>query len=326
MIRHREETMLLLYKITQLAAIAVFATFISDHRKKPFTVPLINTKVTALTKLCYPIPILAWVYAIVTASSLSAADWLSFVVSLSGIALTVKAKSGLGESHMWAGYYRPDAARVTRGPYRFLRHPMYSGIVAVIVAGSIFMWFRLPPWLVALTMLINTWIVVFLVVIAHRETSAISERKLHPMILGDRKIRHNQETRTQQLAAGKMAETACDRGTRMTSRLLGAGKNMRGDGMSTKSRMAVAGQILIVASIATLMLSLSGCGRLFACLEDPRHIDNPAYSGTRYSLRDIGDKENFPEASLIWVVDLPFTLVLDTIILPYDLVTWQPPY
>jgi uncharacterized protein YceK len=156
--------------------------------------------------------------------------------------------------------------------------------------------------------------------------SQLEEKKLHAMIFGDRRMRRNQETRTQQLAAGKMAETACDRGTRMTGRLLGAGKNMRGDGMSTKSRMAVAGQILIVASIATLMLSLSGCGRLFACIEDPLHVQNPAYSGIRYSLKDIGGNDNHPVCRLFFVVDLPFTLVLDTIMLPYDLVTWQPPY
>lgn len=157
-------------------AIVVFIAFISDHRKMPSSLTLINRKIILLTKLCYLAPILMWIYAIVTASLLTVTDGLAFVISLSGIAITIKAKIDLGESHLWAGYYRADAVRVNHGFYRYLKHPMYSGIIAVIAAGSLFIWLRYPPWMVGITMVINLWIVIFLVVVAHRETLAFRKQ------------------------------------------------------------------------------------------------------------------------------------------------------
>jgi uncharacterized protein YceK len=144
----------------------------------------------------------------------------------------------------------------------------------------------------------------------------LEEKKLHAMILGDRRMRRNQETRTQESAAGEMAETACGRGKRMTGRLLVAGKQTQRDKMSKSSRISVAPTILILM----LLLLMSGCARQISRWGDP--YDNPVYIGTRWSLAFIGTEPMSAPWKAFWLFDLPFTLVLDTMMLPCDLATW----
>ncbi|MBP8252648.1 MAG: isoprenylcysteine carboxylmethyltransferase family protein [Herpetosiphon sp.] len=52
---------------------------------------------------------------------------------------------------------RPDAQLVTHGIYRWIRHPMYSGLLLMSLALVIayFTWWRLLVWLI---LLVNLWL------------------------------------------------------------------------------------------------------------------------------------------------------------------------
>lgn len=170
-----------MFKIIYMTAIAFFVVAISDHRRKERTVPLINTKISSFTKILYPIPMLVWVYAIAGAGVLSWTDWLSLMIAFPGIALTVKGKMDIGDCHAWAGYFRTDTPRICTGIYRFLSHPMYIGIVLVIIAASSFTWPRLPRWPLVAFLSVNSWIGSFLIVVARHESAMFCENR-HGMV------------------------------------------------------------------------------------------------------------------------------------------------
>ena len=72
-------------------------------------------------------------------------------------------------------------------------------------------------------------------------------------------------------------------------------------------------------SLVVLSASLAGCGTLITLIEGPVDFDNKpiayAYSGTRFSL---GGARKSPVA-FIFVIDLPFSFVGDTVVLPVRL-------
>lgn len=76
-------------------------------------------------------PTLTW-----TAIGLPAAiRWAGLPVFLAGASLAMWARFTLGRSSTMTAVPAPDATLVTRGPYRRLRHPIYSG-GAVMVLGA----------------------------------------------------------------------------------------------------------------------------------------------------------------------------------------------
>lgn len=52
------------YRLLQLVILAIFAIFISDHRRKPDVIPLIDRRLTLLMKLTYPISTVINFYAL----------------------------------------------------------------------------------------------------------------------------------------------------------------------------------------------------------------------------------------------------------------------
>jgi len=167
--------MLLVFKIVYLTIIGFFVVAISDLRRRERAIPIISTKVSSLTKIFYPIPMLVWIYAIARAGAISPTDWLSLVIAIPGIALTVRGKWDIGECHAWAGYFRTDTPKICWGAYRFLNHPMYTGIVLVIIAAASFTGPRLSRWPLVAFLSVNSWIGSFLIVVARRETAMFRE-------------------------------------------------------------------------------------------------------------------------------------------------------
>lgn len=159
------------YQLVQLLGVVVFFVSISDRRRKSGMVPLIDERVTLVTKCCYPFPIGIWVWSILGIESVSFTEWLTLGLSWVGFAMTIKAKLDLGERHTWAGYHAGSGITVTAGIYRCLKHPMYVGIAIVVVSGTIMVSSRVPSWVLAMTMIVNLWIVGFLMVVAQRESS-----------------------------------------------------------------------------------------------------------------------------------------------------------
>lgn len=78
-------------------------------------------------------------------------------------------------------------------------------------------------------------------------------------------------------------------------------------------------RFLRLFSLVVLSASLAGCGTLITLIEGPVDFDNKpiayAYSGTRFSF---GGARKSPVA-FIFVLDLPFSFVGDTAVLPIRL-------
>jgi protein-S-isoprenylcysteine O-methyltransferase Ste14 len=61
---------------------------------------------------------------------------LGFAVSLGGAALLVWASTALGRFLVHEAAVFQDHALITGGPYRFLRHPIYSGYLALLLGSG----------------------------------------------------------------------------------------------------------------------------------------------------------------------------------------------
>lgn len=99
------------------------------------------------SQISYRVPILAAIYLIFYAKRLSpwwTADilryrgwfgWLGVAITALGFALTIWARSILGGN--WSGTVtiKVDHELIRSGPYRFVRHPIYTGIL-IAMAGS----------------------------------------------------------------------------------------------------------------------------------------------------------------------------------------------
>jgi protein-S-isoprenylcysteine O-methyltransferase len=62
---------------------------------------------------------------------------LGFIIGLGGAALLVWASATLGRFLVHEAAVFPDHALITRGPYRLLRHPIYSGYLAVLLGSAL---------------------------------------------------------------------------------------------------------------------------------------------------------------------------------------------
>lgn len=63
--------------------------------------------------------------------------WLGFTLVLSGIAVSLAARVSLGGN--WSGIVtlKQDHELIRRGPYRLVRHPIYTGILVAVLGNAI---------------------------------------------------------------------------------------------------------------------------------------------------------------------------------------------
>lgn len=157
------------YRIAQISILLVFAIFISDFRRKPNMVPLMDRRLTLLMKLCYPVPTAINFYVLFTMDRLYPVDILSLALNALGAFLVVRAKRDLGAWHTWTGYGSTQTQLVRSGIYGVIRHPLYAGIY-LFIAGSLTLAAAHAPWfLVAIMAVTLGYIMVFLAVAARRE-------------------------------------------------------------------------------------------------------------------------------------------------------------
>jgi protein-S-isoprenylcysteine O-methyltransferase Ste14 len=71
------------------------------------------------------------------AAAVVAAYWLGVAVTAAGLAFSVWARRHLGRN--WSGTVtvKIDHELVTSGPYRFVRHPIYTGILLAFAGSAI---------------------------------------------------------------------------------------------------------------------------------------------------------------------------------------------
>jgi protein-S-isoprenylcysteine O-methyltransferase Ste14 len=61
-------------------------------------------------------------------------QWAGVVVCAAGAGVAIRARRILGRN--WSGFVmiKQDHELIQRGPYRFVRHPIYTGIILEVVS------------------------------------------------------------------------------------------------------------------------------------------------------------------------------------------------
>ena len=60
------------------------------------------------------------------------------ILTISGLAIALWARAALGSN--WSAFvaFKENHELIERGPYQYVRHPMYSGILLMILGGTVF--------------------------------------------------------------------------------------------------------------------------------------------------------------------------------------------
>lgn len=161
--------MAMLWMLLELANLIVFTLFILPRPQPTGARPLLPIAATRLLRLTFLIPILAFGYSLFFNQLTSPADWACLAIAIIGNVLVIKGKHDLGNSHTWTGYHLPGAKRIRSGIFAWIAHPMYTGIILVIVSCSLVYITRLPLWLSGLALICCFYIVAFLILAALRE-------------------------------------------------------------------------------------------------------------------------------------------------------------
>ncbi len=162
-----------LWLFLELANLLVFTLYIAPGKQPPGARMLIPAAATKLLRLMWLLPILAFGYSLFLDSPVTSLDWLCLLMTVAGSGLVIKGKRDLGRYHTWAGYYLPGAPRLKSGIFKWLAHPMYTGIIMVIVSCSLVYFTRLPVFLSAVALASCLYIVTFLLIVAVRERNAL---------------------------------------------------------------------------------------------------------------------------------------------------------
>ena len=165
------------FLLFQLINLAIFTAFILAKKERPDAIPLIDIRAIKLLRLTYPLPILAFAWSLFLVENVMALDWVCLVIAVVGTVLVVKGKTDLGAYHTWAGYYLPYSSRIRRGIFSWLPHPMYAGIIMVILSCSAVYVTRLPWYISAFALICCAYTSLFLIVVALREEKLLVEAR-----------------------------------------------------------------------------------------------------------------------------------------------------
>jgi len=186
----------IIFKIIQLIILGIFVVYISDFRRKKGMIPLIGEKWTLLLKASYMVPLVAYIFVLVSSNNILYYDLIALGVTLLSTIVVVKAKRDLSVHHTWVGYFNSASKFTTNGIYSYIRHPIYTGIY-IFVIGSLF---TILPHLnifsyitLAITAIISiAYILGFLAFLANKETQALLRKhgksfqyykeKVHPFL------------------------------------------------------------------------------------------------------------------------------------------------
>ncbi|WP_434642189.1 methyltransferase [Klebsiella sp. I138] len=156
-----------------LLNLVVFTAFIIPHKQPAEARPLFPVAAIKLLRLMWLIPILIFGYSLSVVTAISMVEWTCLAIAVIGNVLVIKGKHDLGRRHTWAGYYLPGASAIRTGIFRWLPHPMYTGIVLVILSCSMIYVARLPAYMSAIALICCVYIIVFLLIAAYRESKVL---------------------------------------------------------------------------------------------------------------------------------------------------------
>lgn len=106
-------------------------------------------------------------------ATISLIEWGCLAIAVIGNILMIKGKLDLGRCHTWAGYYLPGVSAIRTGIFRWLPHPMYTGIVLVILSCSMIYVTHLPAYISAMALICCLYIIIFLLFAAYRESKML---------------------------------------------------------------------------------------------------------------------------------------------------------
>jgi protein-S-isoprenylcysteine O-methyltransferase Ste14 len=194
---------LVIFKVIEVVIIAAFTAAVSDLRKKQGMVPLMNRWSIALMKVCYLIPIVVYVYMLVTLDRLLTRDYIALGLTLIAAILAIKARRDLGGRHAWTGYHYTTTELVATGVYSLIRHPMYTASCVFIVGGVLTTVSRTTPVFTGIVLAALAYVVGYLVISASCESKVLSyqfgdafleyKRQVHPFF-PLRRFRHRTDT------------------------------------------------------------------------------------------------------------------------------------
>ncbi|MDQ6623225.1 MAG: isoprenylcysteine carboxylmethyltransferase family protein [Verrucomicrobiota bacterium] len=64
-------------------------------------------------------------------------QWLAALLCLAGLAICLWARATLGRNWSGAITLKEEHELIERGPYRFVRHPIYTGMLAMFLATAL---------------------------------------------------------------------------------------------------------------------------------------------------------------------------------------------
>jgi protein-S-isoprenylcysteine O-methyltransferase Ste14 len=79
------------------------------------------------------------------------------LVTLVGLAITLWARTTLGGNWSASVTIKEDHDLVAQGPYRYVRHPIYSGFI-LMVLGTVMLWGRVAGLLLWLACVLRFWL------------------------------------------------------------------------------------------------------------------------------------------------------------------------
>lgn len=158
-----------LWLLLELANLIVF-TLVILPRKQPVNArPLLPITATRLLRLTFLIPIPVFGYSLFFSHQIGPVEWGCLILAIVGNVLVIKGKWDLGRATRGQAtiYPAPKGLRAAFLPW--IAHPMYTGIILVIISCSLVYITRLPIWLSALGLICCFYIVGFLIMAALRE-------------------------------------------------------------------------------------------------------------------------------------------------------------
>jgi protein-S-isoprenylcysteine O-methyltransferase Ste14 len=109
--------------------------------------------------------------------------WLGSVLAVAGAALVFRSRAVLGSAWSLVPKADQETGLVTTGPYRFVRHPIYLGLI-LLAAGEALAFSSLPAFAVVLFGIVPTFV-----------WRARAEETLLSRIFGERHEVYQQQTK-----------------------------------------------------------------------------------------------------------------------------------
>ncbi len=160
----------------QWIILLVFVVSVSDLRRKA-GIALIHPRIIRFVKVSYLVPISLYGYVLTQVGNPRPADFVGVMLTLCGTILVVKAKRDLGDQHTWAGYGHPRPRIVRTGVYRWLAHPLYTGIILFIIGALCTITAHASALVITIVFVAVTYIIGFLAVVSSRETKHLAEHQ-----------------------------------------------------------------------------------------------------------------------------------------------------